>query len=449
MENQSSLIGKSTLGSLIALGIPVIIEEILSTLMQYVDTAMVGRLGEMATASVSLTSSIGWLTNSVFSAFAIAFMAMISKAYGEKDNEKIKRLSRLASIYTLYSALIVMTISLLSARHIPVWMHAESSIHRNASAYYVIITLPMLFRAGSRIFSSAIRATKDTLSPMLINGVSNLLNVVLNWVFIYRLGYGVIGAALASAISFTVCGSAMYIRFRAISLFRYARRTALVKSENREFLRISLPALGTTLTSCFGYVFFASIVSSMGTTIFASHSIAIQAEEFFYIPGYGLRSATQSLIGISNGEKNEARFNEVKKYSIILTVSIMALNGAFLYFIARPLMSIFTVSSAVIDLGSQMLKIVAFTEPFFGMMIVMEGIYWGLGKTRYTFIVETLSMWLVRILSAAIIVNVFNGTLREVWYSMVMDNITKALLLTLPMAFKRGPRLEIEREAKG
>ena len=85
-----------------------------------------------------------------------------------------------------------------------------------------------------------------------------------------------------------------------------------------------------------------------------------------------------------------------------------------------------------------MLKIVAISEPFYGLMIVTEGIFYGLGKTRYAFLTETLCMWGIRIFFTFLCVRLWGFGLREVWFCMIADNICKALLFTVPIASRKG-----------
>lgn len=250
---------------------------------------------------------------------------------------------------------------------------------------------------------------------------------------------GVDGAALGSCIAFSFGGIGMYIAFRKNEKLAFKWKTFCVnKKAVGELFRIAFPVCLTNIASCMGYVVFASLVTGMGNTVFAAHSIAVTAETIFYIPGYGLRTATQTLIGISLGEKDKKKFNSVMGLSIGITIGMMCISGVVLLLLSYPLMCIFTNSGAVAQLGSDMLRMVAFSEPFFGLMIVMEGIFYGLGKTRYTFIVETFSMWFVRILFTFICVRIWDLTLTAVWCCMIADNVTKALLFAVPVVTKGG-----------
>ena len=107
------------------------------------------------------------------------------------------------------------------------------------------------------------------------------------------------------------------------------------------------------------------------------------------------------------------------------------MNGIGLYLFAYPFMKIFTNSAEVALIGSRMLKLVSFSEPFFGLMIVLEGISYGLGRTKHIFVCESASMWGVRIFGTFLCVEVFGLGLTAVWICMIADNICKALLLAI------------------
>lgn len=433
------------LRTLLWLSVPTIIEEVLATLLQYVDTAMVGRLGEQATASVSITTNVTWLVNSIPGAIGTAMLVLISKAQGAGDKEQIKKLAQQAFLLSLVFGLTLGILSILLCGRIPVWMGAEPAIQGTASLYFFIISVSMVFRAASTIMGAALRAVQNTRTPMLINVAANGSNIVLNYLFIYVLGYGVAGAAIASAVSYVLSGVLMVLSCRKNELLRwewkhFAPDTGLL----RQCAAIGTPVLGTSMVSCLGYVVFAGLISGMGTTVFAAHSIAVTAETIFYVPGYGLRSAASTLISNARGEGNAGKLKTVAGVSIGLTVAMMCVSGILLYFGAHLLMGLFSPSEAVVSLGAQMLRLVALSEPFFGLMVVLEGVFYGLGRTRYAFVVESIGMWGVRIFFTFLVVQVWGLGLRAVWYCMIADNVCKAVLLALPFVRKQQRKRLLE-----
>lgn len=432
---------KESLRTLITLAIPVILEQILTTLLQYVDTAMVGRLGAQATASVSQTTTVNWLIGSVFGAVGVAVTAMVSSAYGAKDYTKIKRITNQVLIYTLFCGIFTTLAATLLSPFIPIWMQAAVEIRKSASEYFFIISTVLLFRAANMIFASAMRAVKDTKTPMVINMGANVLNVILNYLLIYTAGLGVRGAAIATAISSAISGTLMFCAMQKNSLLKtYYSKFSIDRTILKESSNIALPTLATSAASCMGHVVFASLVSSMGTTVFAAHSIALSAETIFYLPGYGLRSATSTLIGISVGEDNREKFKTVKQQSILVTVFMMIITGLTLFLFARPIMAIFTPDQQVIDLGARVLRLIAVSEPLYGLMIVSEGIYYGLGKTNIPFFVETTGAWAIRIVFTVICVKVLHTSLFEVWLCMLADNTFRALAMAIPLIAGKDSR---------
>ncbi|MDE6312493.1 MAG: MATE family efflux transporter [Lachnospiraceae bacterium] len=420
---------------LIQLSVPTILEEILRTLFQYVDTAMVGQLGKQATAAVSVTTTITWLVTSVPSAIGVAVLTMVAKAVGCRDEAYIRQISKQLIFLTAGSGFILGLLSCVCSFRIPGWMGAETAIHGEASRYFLIVSLPMVFRAANSIFGAALRATKDTKTPMIINLTANLMNVLLNILLIYCLHLGVAGAAIASAVSYTFSGTMMFLAYRRNKLLFFPWKS-LSRDGGvfKECVTVGMPVLGNSVVSCMGYVIFAALVSGMGTTVFAAHSLAVTAETCFYIPGYGLRTAASTMVGISLGEKNRKKFESISKISIGVTLLMMCATGCLLYIVALPLMELFTNNGQVAELGAAMLRLVAFSEPFFGLMIVAEGILFGLGKTRYPFLVESFGMWCVRIFLTFLVVKVFGLGLSAVWYCMIADNVVKSILLAIPIA---------------
>ena len=419
--------------TLIILALPTCLEELLSTMLQYVDTAMVGQLGQEATAAVSVTTTVTWLLGSLPHAIGIAVLTLISKAIGEGDKEKIRKVSSQALVLSVLSGIVLGTLSLLLCPFIPVWMGAEENIRHTASIYFAIISLPMIFRNMTSILGAAVRGTKDTVRPMFISFGGNVINIGLNYVLIYVMDLGVTGAAIGTAVSYTLTGMATFIVYRRNELLRWERFIPDLRETGR-ILIYDLPLMAHSAVSCMGYIVFAGIVARLGTTVFAAHSIAVNAETLFYISCYGLRTAAQTLVGISAGEGNRKKFEHTASVSILTILFMMAVSGAVLYFVSSPLMGLLTSSGEVASLGAEMLRLVALSEPFFGLMVVSQGIFYGLGRNNYPFIIEIISMWGIRILFTALCVYVWGFGLREIWFCMIADNVFKALTLTLPLA---------------
>ena len=418
--------------ALIKLSLPAILQQLMGTLLQYVDTAMVGRLGEAATASVSTSTTVNWLIHSIPYGLTVGLLSTLSQACGRGDRAEMKRLSAMGCRLSLWLGMALTAVCLGISPFLPIWMQAAEEIRRPASAYFFVVSVPLVFSVMGSMFASAMHAVKDTRTPMIINLSANALNVVLNYLLIYRASLGVMGAAYATAVSTTACGIGMLIAFRSKKSLRFGRKEYgnIDTAKLRGLLRVALPVTCTSVVSCSGYIVFAGMVNGMGVTVFAAHSIAVTAEEIFYLPGYGIRTATSALIGSAIGEGSRSKFIHTRSLSLRLTVALMVVSGLILFFAAYPLMRIFTVSEPVAVMGAGVLKMVAFSEPFFGLMVAWEGISYGTGHTRSVFIIESLSIWGVRIFMTYLVIRAGMG-LTAVWWCMIADNVTKAVLLTV------------------
>ena len=425
-ERQSSFI------ALIRLALPAVLQQLMGTLLQYVDTAMVGHLGEAATAAVSTSTTVNWLVHSIPYGMSVGLLSTLSQAAGRNDRTEMKRLAAMGSRLSLWMGLALTAVCLGVSPFLPTWMQAAEAIRQPASAYFFVVSLALPFSVTSGMFASAMHAVKDTRTPMIIHLSANALNVVLNYLLIYRASLGVMGAAYATAISTTLCGIVMFLVFRRKKALRFGRADyfRIDREKLRKLLRVGLPVTATSCVSCSGYIVFAGMVNGMGVTTFAAHSIAVTAEEIFYLPGYGIRTATSALIGSAIGEGNRRKFRHTRRQGILLTAGVMTVSGCILFFAAYPLMRLFTNSLPVAALGARVLRMVAFSEPFFGLMVAWQGVSYGTGRTRSVFVIEAFSMWGVRILCTYLVIRAGMG-LTAVWWCMIADNVTKAVLLTL------------------
>ena len=206
---------------ILALAWPTMLEQLMQTAVQYIDTAMVGALGTDATAAVGATTTVGWLVGGMISAFGVGFLSLIAQACGAGDREKAARASAQAAVVTLTVGVVFTAVTLALSGLIPRWMQVQERILPMASRYFFILYLPMLPRAATIIFGALLRAAGDTRTPMKVGAVVNLINVVLNFLLIFPTremtvfgltmtmpgaGLQVVGAAIASAAAFTVGG---------------------------------------------------------------------------------------------------------------------------------------------------------------------------------------------------------------------------------------------------
>ena len=183
--SDKSIFDWALLPAILTLAWPTMLEQLLHTAVQYIDTAMVGSLGTRATAAVGSTATVGWLVGSSVSAFGIGFLAYISQALGAGDGQRARRAAGQAVLAVLVTGSFFTALTLGLSPFVPVWMQVDPSIRDLASRYFFILYLPMLPRTASVIFGTVLRAAGDSRTPMRVGLAVNLINVVLNFLLIY------------------------------------------------------------------------------------------------------------------------------------------------------------------------------------------------------------------------------------------------------------------------
>ena len=422
-----------------ALAWPTMLEQMMQTAVQYIDTAMVGSLGTQATAAVGATSTVGWLVGSSISALGVGLLSFIARACGAGDRAAARRSVSQAVLITLVVGTLFTFITVGLSGMVPVWMQVEESIRPLASAYFFILYLPMLPRTASIIFGTVLRAAGDTKTPMKIGVLVNIINVVLNFLLIYPTrqveflsytftvpgaGWGVLGAGLASSIAFTFGG--IYI---TVVLWKHPMVSPKGQSLRpdmeilRPCLKVAFPNMMQRFGTSLGYVAFAAMINSLGEVATAAHTIANTVESAFYIPGYGMQTAAATMAGNAYGAKDKKRMEDVARMFIPIEIILMIFSGGMLFIFAPALMGIFSASAAVIGLGATVLRMVAVSEPFYGVSIIIEGMLQGVGKTVTPFIFNIIGMWGIRIVGTFITTQLLGMNLVSAWACMIAHNM--------------------------
>lgn len=427
---------------ILSLALPTMLEQFLATAVQYIDTAMVGTLGTHATAAVGATATVNWLINGTVSAIGVGFLSYISKACGAGDRDRAKRAAAQAVLVTLTVGIGFTVLALALSTRVPVWMRADPSIQELASQYFFVMYTPMLARSAILLFGNLFRAVGDSKTPMRVGLMVNLINVAGNLLLIYPTrvwhgltlygaGWGVVGAAAASAAAYFVGGIVI-----TVALWRHPRispRGFSLKPESailRPCLQVALPNALQRFATSLGYVAFAAMVNSLGETATAAHTIANTVESAFYVPGYGMQMAAATLAGNALGAGEHKKINHLAGMLLTLEVAMMVVSGGLLFLFAPNMMGLFSADAAVIALGAVVLRMVAVSEPFYGVSIILEGMMQGMGQTMLPFVIGVTGMWGVRIVGTFLCTQIFGMGLISAWACMIAHNLLIFVLLT-------------------
>ena len=448
--------------TIILLAWPIFIEQILNSLAQAVDTAMVGSLGAIATASVSISQSPNMLVNGVIMALGVGFTSMIARSVGANDMERARGLVRQA-ILTIFSLGIPATIVMFSlARYIPIWMGGAPEILDTAQTYNQIFSISMMFRCMTMVLTSIYRGYGDSKTPMKVNISINVLNVIGNFLMIFPtreltvfgvtftmfgFGWGVAGAAAATSLS-AILGSMVLLSrcFTVKTEMRISLKDSFKPDWNelKIVVKLGIPAMIQRFCMSSASIIVTSTIASLGTVAVASQSLAGTAESLSFMPGFAFGTAVTTLFGQSLGAQREDMAQDYLKKTLQLGSLVMAFMTCVLFFGSTFIMNIFTPDPEVIRHGSVLLKILALIQIPQMITFCLNGAMQGAGDTKSPLISTMVSMWCVRVLGVTLAVRVFGMGLYSVCVAMCSDNCVRCILsyaFYKKGAWKKGAKL--------
>ena len=415
------------------LSFPAILAQISSIVMQYIDASMVGHMGANASASIGLVSSTTWLVGGVMTAVSVGFTVCVAHRIGAKDETGARVIVKWGLVLGFVFGLFIMIVGILVSNYLPAWMGGEPAIRKDASLYFLIYAISIPIRELLFISQGMIQSSGNMRIPSILNVVMCFLDVLFNSIFIPRLG--VAGAALGTAFSILIVSVILLyillVKTPMLYLIGHPEKHKVKLSEFCEkemptVLKIAIPVAIDNIIMGFAYVAFTRIVSPFGTASVAANSFAITAESLCYMPGFGIAVAATTIVGQCIGAKRKDEAKRLGWMTVILGMSIMTASGALMWMYAPQMIGILTPDPEIRALGTEILRIEAIAEPFYGASIVAAGVFRGAGETLLSSVLNLLSVWIVRIPLAAYLGSSLG--LKGAWIAMCTELCFRGLL---------------------
>lgn len=439
--------------TLARLALPPLLAELTATVMQYIDTAMVGSLGAAASASIGLVSTSTWLIGGMCISAAAGFSVQTAQYIGAGQDDGAKHVFRQALLFCLVFGFIMAAFSAAISPFLPEWLGGEEEVLKDSSVYFLIWACALPFVQFRQLCGSMLQASGDMKTPAVLNGSLCVVNVIFNFFFIYPTrdifgitipgaGLGVAGAALGTATGETLISLIMIwfavCRSKSLKLIGDGGSWKADKPLIVRAMKISWPTAVEHIVVCGAYLTATLIVAPLGTVPVAANSLAITAESFCYMPGYGIGSASATLVGQSlgtakNGDPEKAKL-AAKNYAatgIVMGISLMAATGVLMYIFAPQIFAMLTPDDRVRELGASVLRIEAFAEPLYAASIVCSGAMRGAGDTLIPSIMNLASMWGVRITLGFILVPIMG--LKGYWIAMATELCFRGVIFLIRM----------------
>ena len=430
---------------------PAIMAELSSIAMQYIDAAMVGRLGANESAAIGLVASTTWLFMALIFSINGGFSVQVAQSLGARDDTGARNMMKQALLLSLGLSVLLAAAAASISGALPRWLGAEFAIWTDASAYFLIYALFLPTLALNSLSAGLLRASGNMRVPGIAMVAMCFLDVVFNALLIFPggtivvgplslpgAGLGVAGAALGTALAQTV--SALFLLYWALCRspeLRLRRKEKLVFS-SRQICRsfsVSLPMMGEKVMISIARIITTGIVAPLGTVAIAANSFAITVEALCYMPGHGVQAAASTLVGQSIGARRHDLTYPLARRTVWLGMGVMTIAGALMYLFAPQMMALLTPDPEIIALGTQVLRIEAFSEPFYAALLVASGVFQGAGSTLVPTVIHAASMWAIRVPFSALRAPRFG--LHGVWFAMALQLTVCGILFLIRLHRKR------------
>ena len=397
--------------------------QITNVLMFFIDASMVGHLGAEASASIGLIETTTWLMGSVMGALSMGFSVQVAHFIGANDFTKARQVFRHGLICGALVSLLICAIGVSIHVPLPYWLGGGADIAPDSSRYFLIYSLTLPFVMLFHISASMLKSAGNMHTPSVLSILMCVFDVAFNYLFIYMLNLGVMGAAIGTACAYIATSMPMaYMamwrsKILALNLDRERFRWNWNYVQNA--LKISLPIAVQSFLMSGAQVVSTLIVAPLGNIAIAANSFAITAESLCYMPGYGIGDAATTLVGQTHGANRLDLCKNFAYMTVGIGMLVMTFMGVVMYIFAPEMIGILSPVEDIRRLGAEVLRIEAFAEPFFAAAIVTASVCIGAGDTLRPAMINLFSMWFVRLTTAALLAPHYG--LRGVWIAMACE----------------------------
>ncbi|MBO6576614.1 MAG: MATE family efflux transporter [Rhodothermales bacterium] len=389
--------------AILVLAIPMVLEMLMQSVFEVVDIYFVGKLGPDAVAAVGLSASTIILVFAIGLGLAMAAAAMVARRVGEKDYEAASRTAAQAILSCVAVAIPIGLAGWFWAPDILRLMGASSAVIEVGTGYTAVlfgsnITILLLF-----LINSVFRGAGDAAAAMRALWLANILNIVLDPIFIFGWGpvpaMGATGAAVATAI-----GRGIGVAYQLMVLFRGAGNVKVRWHHFRidwsliaRLLRISGPGMLQYLVGTASWMGLMRIMAEFGSEALAGYTIAIRVIIFALLPSWGVANAAATMVGQNLGALKPDRAERSVWICVAVDAVFLTLLGLAIIIFNEPIMRAFTSDPEVLRIGARSLWIMALSYPVWALGMITVQAFNGAGDTATPTWINLISYWIVQI----------------------------------------------------
>jgi len=412
------------------ISLPAAMHNLLNMVQGLIDMFFVGSISAVSVAAVGVSMQYMGLMYAFMSLIYVGTNALVSRFYGARDMTKA---GQTIFMMICFSFVISLPITFIAVNYGPFLFNILNTCEEVAvtgTAYMKMFALGIPARYVMGVFFSGMNAIGATKIPLFISITGNLLNVFLDWVLIFgKFGFkpmGVEGAALATVL-------VIYFQI-VLYLYVYVIRKKIQITLKFDFtllkraLKVAIPTWVERISNHPSYLVLSALIAKYGVDSLAGYQIGLRLEGIAFMPGIGFTMAGMALVGqgIGAGSPDEA---ERDAYATTISAAvIMGFMGLVMIVFAHPMAAVFSDNEAAIDHAASYLRIMGVSQVPLAVTFVLSGCLRGAGYTRGTFLINTASLWGLRIFPAFLISFITN-TPMWIFIVCVVETFIRAIIL--------------------
>ena len=423
------------------LAFPIMAGMGIHTLYTIVDMIFIGRLGGDAIAAVAFNMPLFFLVLGLSFGVGSGVTASIARFIGAKDKVNADNTAEHAVALGLIISTILTTLGLIYGEDLLQRLGATESVLPLSWDYLKVSLIGLPFMVFSTFFRSILSGEGDMKLPMAVAGLGTILNIILDPIFIFTLGYGVGGAAMASVISqlivFLIFVYMLFVKEHAYIRFRmqdFSPSIFIIK----DIIRVGLPASMSMIIMAFGQLVFNLILVRFSTDAVAAYQVGVRMEMVIFLPIMAIASALTTLVGMFFGAKEIEKIKFIAKYGIIRSMMVTGVLSIILYIFAPFVVKIFTLDVDIQSIAVTYLRFICLIYPLIAIGMTVGRILQGLGKGLPMLVITSIRILALSAPLALYFIIVLNKPIEWVWYAMIISTIVSVAisLIWLKSAFK-------------
>jgi len=423
------------------LAFPIMAGMGIHTLYTIVDMIFIGRLGGDAIAAVAFNMPLFFLVLGLSFGVGSGVTASIARFIGAKDKVNADNTAEHAVALGLIISTILTTLGLIYGEDLLQQLGATESVLPLSWDYLKVSLIGLPFMVFSTFFRSILSGEGDMKLPMAVAGLGTILNIILDPIFIFTLGYGVGGAAMASAISqlivFLIFVYMLFVKEHAYIRFRmrdFSPSIFIIK----DIIRVGLPASMSMIIMAFGQLVFNRILVRFSTDAVAAYQVGGRMDMVIFLPIMAIASALTTLVGMFFGAKEIEKIKFIAKYGIIRSMMVTGVLSIILYIFAPLVVKSFTLDIGIQSIAVTYLRFICLIYPLIAIGMTVGRILQGLGKGLPMLVITSIRILALSAPLALYFIMVLNKSIEWVWYAMIISTIVSVVIsvIWLKSAFK-------------